>query len=69
MRTFLEVRPIQLTDEEIVHQYLAKNKLVAIRRDLAEDLASPGGIASHLVVYDRDLDRYVWRISVKEEAV
>ncbi len=60
MKLFREV-----DEEDIAKAYLAKHRLVAIRRDLAEDLAKiDGGAGSHLMAYDAKQDCYVWRIQV-----
>ena len=55
----------EISEEDIAKSYLAKSGLVAIRRDLAEDLAKcDGGAGSHLMAYDANKDCYVWRIQV-----
>ncbi len=67
MKVFKEVFPAQLnfSDEQIAREYLTSRELVAIRRDLAEELAKcDGGAGSHLMAYDAADDCYVWRIKV-----
>lgn len=50
---------VEITEMEVTRRYLAQNGLVAIDRELANDLAKcDGGVASHLMVYDSARDRY-----------
>jgi len=65
MRTFLT----EISEEDISKRYLAENGLVAIQRELAEDLAKcDGGPGTHLMAYNAKRDCYVRKMKIVKDA-
>lgn len=57
---------MEVTAEDVARDFLRDNGFVAIKRNLAEELAKcDGGFGRDLMVYDPNSDCYVWNQKVK----